>query len=89
MDQTVRMTRANQFPFIRVYYGEGEEVDGKLLDEVDQSESFGFEETEGKEDENSGIHHRQSPEAIGRGVTLVHHGLGVGVDRESGPSGAP
>jgi len=46
MDQTVRMTRANQFPFIRVYYGEGEEVDGKLLDEVDQSESFGFEETE-------------------------------------------
>ena len=46
MDQTVRMTRANQFPFIRVYYGEGEEVDGKVLDEVDQSESFGFEETE-------------------------------------------
>lgn len=46
MDQTVRMTKANQFPFIRVYYGEGEEVDGKLLDEVDQSESFGFEETE-------------------------------------------
>ena len=37
-DQTVRMTKANQFPFIRVYYGEGEEVDGKLLDEVDQSE---------------------------------------------------
>jgi hypothetical protein len=46
MDQTVRMTRANQFPFIRVYYGEGEENDGKVLDEVDQSESFGFEETE-------------------------------------------
>lgn len=46
MDQTVRMTRANQFPFIRVYYGESEEQDGKLLDEVDQSESFGFEETE-------------------------------------------
>ena len=46
MDQTVRMTRANQFPFIRVYYGEGEEVNGKVLDEVDQSESFGFEETE-------------------------------------------
>jgi hypothetical protein len=45
-DKTVRMTKANQFPFIRVYYGEGEEVDGKLLDEVDQSESFGFEETE-------------------------------------------
>lgn len=46
MDQTVRMTRANQFPFIRVYYGEGEENIGKVLDEVDQSESFGFEETE-------------------------------------------
>jgi hypothetical protein len=46
MDQTVRMSRAAQFPFIRVYYGESEEVDGKLLDEVDQSESFGFEETE-------------------------------------------
>jgi hypothetical protein len=46
MDQTVRMTRANQFPFIRVYYGEGEENYGKVLDEVDQSESFGFEETE-------------------------------------------
>lgn len=46
MDQTVRMTRANQFPFIRVYYGESEKQDGKLLDEVDQSESFGFEETE-------------------------------------------
>jgi hypothetical protein len=45
-DQTVRMSRAAQFPFIRVYYGESEEVDGKLLYEVDQSESFGFEETE-------------------------------------------
>ncbi len=46
MDQTVRMTRSNQFPFIRVYYGESEETDGQVLDEVDQSESFGFEETE-------------------------------------------
>jgi hypothetical protein len=46
MDQTVRMTKANQFPFVRVYYGESEEVDGKPLSEVDQSESFGFEETE-------------------------------------------
>lgn len=46
MDQTVRMTRANQFPFIRVYYGESEEKNEKLLDEVDQSESFGFQETE-------------------------------------------
>lgn len=47
MDQTVRMTRGNTFPFVRVYYGESEEDDTeKLLDEVDQSESFGFEETE-------------------------------------------
>ena len=30
MDQTVRMTKSNQFPFIRVYYGESEEVDGKF-----------------------------------------------------------
>jgi hypothetical protein len=44
-DQTVRMTKANQFPFIRVYYGESEEGQ-KPLSEVDQSESFGFEETE-------------------------------------------
>ena len=82
MDQTVRMTKSNQFPFIRIYYGEGEEKgknvvseedstcpehvspSGKVtnmcpddddyeinygknaVNEVDQSESFGFEETE-------------------------------------------
>ena len=46
MDQTVRMTKANQFPFIRVYYGESEEEKGQSINEVDQSESFGFEETE-------------------------------------------
>lgn len=46
MDQTVRMSRSNQFPFIRVYYGESEEIDGKPISEVDQSESFGYEETE-------------------------------------------
>jgi hypothetical protein len=45
MDQTVRMSKSTQFPFIRVYYGESEE-DQKPLSEVDQSESFGFEETE-------------------------------------------
>jgi len=45
-DQTVKMTRANQFPFIRVYYGESEEGKGDPINEVDQSESFGFEETE-------------------------------------------
>lgn len=46
MDQTVRMTKSNQFPFIRVYYGESEEEKGQSINEVDQSESFGFEETE-------------------------------------------
>lgn len=46
MDQTVRMSRSNQFPFIRVYYGESEEIDGNQISEVDQSESFGYEETE-------------------------------------------
>jgi hypothetical protein len=40
------MTRASQFPFIRVYYGESEEGKGDPINEVDQSESFGFEETE-------------------------------------------
>lgn len=44
MDQTARMSRVSQFPFIRVYYGESEE-DKPTIDEVDQSESFGFEET--------------------------------------------
>ena len=47
MDQTVRMTRSNQFPFFRTYWSESKENNSnKLLDEVDQSESFGFEETE-------------------------------------------
>ncbi len=46
MDQTVRMARSNQFPFIRIYYGESEEKSDNTIYEVDQSESFGFEETE-------------------------------------------
>jgi len=82
MDQTVRMTKSNQFPFVRIYYGENEEKGNNLVseedsmcpehvspsgkkttmcpddddyemnygkdavNEVDQSESFGFEETE-------------------------------------------
>jgi hypothetical protein len=46
MDQTVRMTKSIQFPFIRIYYGESEEKNNKVVSEVDQSESFGFEETE-------------------------------------------
>lgn len=44
-DQTVHMTRANQFPFIRVYYGESEEEKENVIDEIDQSDWFGGEET--------------------------------------------
>ena len=47
LDQTVKMARANQWPYYKSYYGESIENNIKnLLDEVDQSESFGFEETE-------------------------------------------
>jgi hypothetical protein len=46
MDQTVRMTRGNVWPFVRVYYGESEEEQENTISEVDQSESFGYEETE-------------------------------------------
>jgi predicted HicB family RNase H-like nuclease len=41
------MSRANQWPYYKRYWGESEEDKSEnLLDEVDQSESFGFEETE-------------------------------------------
>ena len=47
MDQTVKMARSNQFPYFRWYWNESKENNSdKLLDEVDQSETFGFEETE-------------------------------------------
>ena len=47
LDQTVKMARANQWPYYKRYYGESKEDDTEnLLDEIDQSESFGFEETE-------------------------------------------
>lgn len=45
-DQTVRMTKASQFPFIRVYYGESEEEDDNLLSEINMEDAFGYEETE-------------------------------------------
>jgi len=44
-DQTVRMTKASQFPFIRVYYGESEEEQENLIDEIDTTSWFGGEET--------------------------------------------
>ena len=46
MDQTVRMSRANTWPFIRVYYGESEESNGEPLVEIDQEGTFGNQETE-------------------------------------------
>ena len=46
MDQTVRMSRVNQFPWVRVYYGESTESNGETISEIDQSESFGYDETE-------------------------------------------
>ena len=47
MDQTVKMARSNQFPYFRWYWNESKENNSdKLLDETDQSETFGFEETE-------------------------------------------
>jgi hypothetical protein len=44
-DQTVRMTKASQFPFIRVYYGESEEEQENLIDEIDTTSWFGGKET--------------------------------------------
>jgi hypothetical protein len=35
MDQTVRMTKGNQFPFIRVYYGENEDKENNIVSEED------------------------------------------------------
>jgi len=46
-DQTVKMTRTTQYPFIRVYYGESEEDQSdKLLDEINYSDAFAYEKTE-------------------------------------------
>jgi hypothetical protein len=45
-DQTARMTKTSQFPFIRVRYGESEEKDGQLIDENDMNGAFAYKETE-------------------------------------------
>lgn len=45
MDQTVRMSRSNTWPFIRTYWGEGED-DKPVIDEEDISGAFGNEESE-------------------------------------------
>jgi hypothetical protein len=44
-DQTVKMTRTSQFPFVRVYYGESEE-EKDVLDEENMSDAFAYEDTE-------------------------------------------
>lgn len=51
-DQIVIATRMPGFSITRgyrVYYGEGEEKDGNLIDEVDMSDAFGYEETKDKD----------------------------------------
>jgi len=48
MDQTVAMSRATNDPITRgyrVYYGESEEGSDDVINEVDYSEAFGYEET--------------------------------------------
>ncbi len=45
MDQTVRMTRGNTWPFVRVYYGESEEEQENTISEVEELNQFGGEET--------------------------------------------
>jgi hypothetical protein len=45
MDQTIKMTRSNQFPFIRVYYGESEEEQDNLIDEINMKKALAFKET--------------------------------------------
>ena len=47
-DQTVSMARTTNDPVMRgyrVYYGEGEEASDEIINEVDYSEAFGYEET--------------------------------------------
>jgi hypothetical protein len=52
MDQTVVAARISNDPVTRgyrVYYGESENKDGKLIDEVNFSDAFGYEETMDKD----------------------------------------
>ena len=47
MDQTVRMARTNQWPYMRKYYGESETDESEnVIDEDDKSKAFGNDETE-------------------------------------------
>lgn len=52
MDQTVVAARISNDPVTRgyrVYYGEGKEENDEVINEVDFSDAFGYEETEGKD----------------------------------------
>ena len=52
MDQTVQMSRTTNDPVMRgyrVYYGEGKENSEEVINEVDYSEAFGYEETKDME----------------------------------------
>jgi len=45
-DQTAKMTKSNQFPYIRGYWNEGTKEDKPVIDEEDMSGAFAKEETE-------------------------------------------
>ena len=51
MDQTIVATRISNDPVTRgrVYYGESESKEGKVIDEENMSDAFGFKETENKD----------------------------------------
>lgn len=56
MDQTVAMARITNDPLTRgyrVYYGESEEGSDEVINEVDYSEAFGYEETKDMDFENT------------------------------------
>jgi len=55
-DQTVAMSRITNDPLTRgyrVYYGEGEEGSDEVINEVDYSEAFGYEETKDMDFDNT------------------------------------
>lgn len=56
MDQTVQMSRTTNDPVMRgyrVYYGESEEGSDEVINEVDYSEAFGYEETKDMDFKNT------------------------------------
>ena len=56
MDQTVQMSRTTNDPVMRgyrVYYGESEEGTDEVINEVDYSEAFGYEETKDMDFKNT------------------------------------